>query len=64
MGLADFQEAWISKEKRSIIEAACSQAGTNFLKPIKDMVPPEITYEEIKLVVGRLRRLEKSDGAA
>jgi hypothetical protein len=28
------------------------------LKPLKDILPPEITYDEIKLVVGRLRRQE------
>ena len=28
------------------------------LKPLKDIVPPEITYDEIKLVVGKMRREE------
>jgi ATP-dependent DNA helicase RecQ len=49
-GLADFQQAWVSKEKQSVIEAACATVGTNFLKPLKDALPPEITYDEIKLV--------------
>jgi hypothetical protein len=30
------------------------------LKPVKDIVPPEITYDEIRLVVGRMRREEIS----
>jgi ATP-dependent DNA helicase RecQ len=57
-GLADFQQEWVSKEKQSVIEAACAKVGTNFLKPLKDMLPPEITYDEIKLVVGKWRREE------
>jgi len=63
-GLVEFKEAWVSKEKRSVIEAACAKEGTDFLKPVKDMLPPEITYDEIRLVVARLRRedgLRKAD---
>jgi hypothetical protein len=48
----------VSKEKQSVIEAACARAGMERLKALKDIVPPEITYDEIKLVVGRLRREE------
>jgi ATP-dependent DNA helicase RecQ len=62
-GLAEFQDAWVTKEKQSVIEAACAKLGTNMLKILKDALPPEITYEEIKLVVGRWRSLKK-DGAA
>jgi ATP-dependent DNA helicase RecQ len=57
-GLVEFQEAWVSKEKQSVIEAACAKVGTDFLKPLKDVLPPEITYDEIKLVVAGLRREE------
>jgi len=59
-GLVEFQERWVSKEKRSVIEAACVKVGSNFLKPLKDVLPPEITYDEIKLVVSGLRRDEDS----
>jgi ATP-dependent DNA helicase RecQ len=55
-GLIEFQERWVSQEKRSVIEAACARMEINFLKPLKDVLPPEITYEEIKLVVARVRR--------
>ena len=63
-GQVEFQPGWVSKEKQSVIEAACARAGMERLKALKDIVPPEITYDEIKLVVGRLRReemLRKSD---
>jgi hypothetical protein len=28
------------------------------LKALKDILPPEVTYDEIKLVVGKMRREE------
>ncbi len=57
-GRLQFQESWISKEKQSVIEAACAQVGTERfkpLKPLKDILPPEISYDDIRLVVARLR---------
>ena len=59
-GQADLRPEWVSKEKQSVIEAACARVGTERLKPLKDVLPPEITYDEIKLVVGKLRREEIS----
>lgn len=55
-GQTDFQPAWIDPNKRSVIEAACAKLGVEWLKPLKDALPPEITYDEIRLVVARLRR--------
>ena len=63
-GQVEFQSGWVSPEKQSVIEAACAKAGLEFLKPVKDVLPPEVTYDEIRLVVGRLRRqqsLSKAD---
>jgi ATP-dependent DNA helicase RecQ len=57
-GRVKFQEQWIGKEKCSVIEAACSQVGIEpfgSLKPLKDILPPEILYDEIRLVVARMR---------
>jgi ATP-dependent DNA helicase RecQ len=59
-GQVEFQAGWVSKEKQSVIEAACAKAGMERLKPVKDIVPPEITYDEIRLVVGKMRREEIS----
>jgi len=53
-----FKEGWISKEKLSVIEAACSRVVIEpymALKPLKDILPPEISYDDIRLVVARLR---------
>jgi ATP-dependent DNA helicase RecQ len=55
-GEIDFQPAWVDKTRRSVIEAACDTVGIDWLKPLKEAVPPEITYEEIRLVVALRRR--------
>ena len=53
-----FDDSWVEATRRSVIEAACQQIGTQWLKPLKEALPPEITFEEIRLVVARLRRLK------
>jgi ATP-dependent DNA helicase RecQ len=55
-GQLEFQPDWVDKNKQSVIEAACARQGIEWLKPLKDVLPPEITYDEIRLVVARLRR--------
>jgi ATP-dependent DNA helicase RecQ len=58
-GELEFSPAWLSPEKLSVIEAACARLqsdGYQRLKPLKEILPPDITYSEIRLVVARLRR--------
>jgi ATP-dependent DNA helicase RecQ len=58
-GEVEFRPEWIDRNKVAVIEAACAQLGLESLerlKPLKDVLPPEITYDEIRLVVARLRR--------
>ncbi len=59
-GELEFCAAWIEPNKLSVIEAACARAGPEVerLKPLKDSLPPDITYDEIRLVVARNRRKE------
>lgn len=60
----EFNPEWIEKNKLAVIEAACARAGLDHidrLKPLKDSLPPEITYDEIRLVVAKLRRERKAD---
>jgi ATP-dependent DNA helicase RecQ len=57
-GEVAFDDSWVEANRRSVIEAACQQIGTQWLKPLKEALPPEITFEEIRLVVARLRRLK------
>jgi ATP-dependent DNA helicase RecQ len=57
-GDVEFRPEWIDRNKLAVIEAACTKLGLESLerlKPLKDVLPPEITYDEIRLVVARLR---------
>ncbi|MGA8284298.1 MAG: helix-turn-helix domain-containing protein, partial [Candidatus Sulfotelmatobacter sp.] len=49
----------IDRNKQAVIEAACGKLGIDGLKPLKDALPPEITYDEIRLVVARVRREQR-----
>jgi ATP-dependent DNA helicase RecQ len=58
-GEIEFSPAWIDRNKLAVIEAACTRVPLDQLdrlRPLKDALPPEITYDEIRLVVARLRR--------
>jgi ATP-dependent DNA helicase RecQ len=59
-GDMEFEAAWIDRNKLAVIEAACVRLGVNGLKPLKDALPPEITYDEIRLVVARVRREQRA----
>jgi ATP-dependent DNA helicase RecQ len=59
-GQLEFQQAWIDRTRQSVIEAACAKLGMERLKALKDALPPEITYDEIRLVVALRRREERS----
>jgi ATP-dependent DNA helicase RecQ len=58
-GDVEFKSAWVDPARQTEIEAACAQLGTAALKPIKDAVSTEITYEDIRLIVARFRWEEK-----
>ncbi|HTT21791.1 MAG TPA: RecQ family ATP-dependent DNA helicase [Candidatus Sulfotelmatobacter sp.] len=58
-GQAEFHPTWIDRNRDALITAACERAGLDNLtrlKPVKDVLPPEITYEEIRLVLARMRK--------
>jgi ATP-dependent DNA helicase RecQ len=58
----EFRTEWIDSNRRSVIEAACMKLGVDKverLKPLKDVLPPEITYNEIRLVLAHLRHRDK-----
>ena len=61
-GDVEFSPAWIDKNKLAVIEAACARvdvAQLDRLKPLKDVLPPEVTYDEIRLVLARARRAKQ-----
>ena len=64
IGAVDFNPDWIDRNKVAVIEAACHRAGLEKierLKPLKDVLPPEVTYDEIRLVLAHLRRRQPQD---
>jgi ATP-dependent DNA helicase RecQ len=63
-GQLEFRAQWIDGNKLTVIEAACASLGLERLKTLKDALPPEITYDEIRLVVARLRRVESKKKAS
>jgi ATP-dependent DNA helicase RecQ len=65
-GDVEFRQEWIDRNKLAVIEAACASLGLERLerlKTLKDALPPEITYDEIRLVVARLRHSGKQNRA-
>lgn len=54
-----FQLDWIGSGKIEQIEAVCARLGLARLKTLKGALPPEISFEEIRLVVAELRRRSK-----
>jgi ATP-dependent DNA helicase RecQ len=54
-GEIEFQPNWVRPEKQAQIEEACMRLGFERLKMLKDALPPEISYEEIRLIAARLR---------
>ena len=52
------------ENKRVKIEEACAQLGMERLRPLKDALPEDVTFEEIRLVVAQLRRTQADKAAA
>ena len=55
-GKLKFSPEWVDKDRRNQIHEACDRLGLQWLKPIKEALPPEVSFEEIRLVVADLRR--------
>ncbi len=65
-GELEFRPEWIDRNKLAVIEAACAKMGLDNLerlKPLKEALPPEITYDEIRLVLACLRRKKSQNRA-
>ena len=63
-GLIEFQPDWVDPARRAQIESACATHGIGPLRPVKDALPPDFSYEEIRLVVSHLRRQRDSASAS
>jgi len=55
-GRVDLDQRWVAEDRRRQIEAAIERLGTTRMKTVKDALPPEITYGEIRLIAAARRR--------
>ena len=58
-GEIEFNAKWLSGERYAQISAAVQQFGKERLKPVKEALPEDVTYGEIRLVAAHLRVEEK-----
>src|SRR6266852_4805735 len=56
-----FEAKWLGAERYAQIASAIQRVGNERLKPVKEALPEEITYEEIRLVAAHLRMNAKSN---
>src|SRR5205823_3869954 len=59
-GLIEFDENWIAPPRQALIQEAIARLGIEKMKPIKDALPEDVTYGEIRLMVSRFKRSGKS----
>jgi ATP-dependent DNA helicase RecQ len=62
-GETDFRMQWFSSERYAQIASAVQKFGKERLKPVKEALPEEITYGEIRLVAAHLRTQKKEKSA-
>jgi len=55
-GQLSFREEWLDPARRKLIDEQCGRLGTERLRPLKDALPSDITYDEIRLVAAEFRR--------
>jgi ATP-dependent DNA helicase RecQ len=60
-GEVSFDSKWLSAERYAQIASAMHQFGKERLKPVKEALPEEITYGEIRLVAAHLRVHQKQN---
>jgi ATP-dependent DNA helicase RecQ len=58
-GLVDFRQDWVAENRRKQIENAVADLGLEKVTPIKNALPEDFTYDEIRLVVSKMRRENK-----
>ena len=60
-GRLEYRIAWVGKEDHSLIAEAIAKLGSQWLKPLRDVLPERISYEQIRLVVAWARQ-QQSQG--
>jgi ATP-dependent DNA helicase RecQ len=55
-GLVDFRDHWVAADRQKQIETTAADIGLEKVTPIKNALPEDFTYDEVRLVVSKLRR--------
>jgi ATP-dependent DNA helicase RecQ len=50
-GRLDYRVTWVGEEAHKKVAEAIDKLGSQWLKPLQEALPPEITYDQIRLVV-------------
>ena len=61
-GRVAYRMDWVGEEAHHEIEEVVRRLGAQWLKPLRDALPPEITFEQIRLVVAYCRCSEAEKG--
>jgi len=59
-GRLEYDICWVGEERHRQIEEVVERLGSNFLRPIKDALPGEVTFEQIRLVVAMVRKSQNA----
>lgn len=54
-GRLEYKMEWVGEDKHRQIEEVVRRIGPQWLKPLREALPPEITYDQIRLVVAYVR---------
>jgi ATP-dependent DNA helicase RecQ len=57
-GRLEYRMEWVGEANHRQIEEVVRRLGSQWLKPLREALPAEITYEQIRLVVAFVRRDE------
>ena len=63
-GLVEYQASWVDPGTMAAIESVCERIGIEKLTPVKQALPPEFSYDDIRLVMAYLRRRGGDKSAA
>jgi ATP-dependent DNA helicase RecQ len=55
-GRVEYRMDWVGESRHNEIADAARRLGTDRLKTLKDVLPPDVTYEELRLVVAWVKR--------
>jgi ATP-dependent DNA helicase RecQ len=55
-GRVDYRMDWVGESHHNQIADAVRRLGIDRLKTLKDALPPDVTYEELRLVVAWVKR--------